>query len=82
MLLNILRHLLIDGMWDCFFHIFSTRDREITEAGMSNGKLMAYRSKTVSSKFGVDKFLVFSEILAHSFNSFILNYANRDFQPY
>ncbi len=36
-------------------------------------------SKKVSSKFGVYKFLVFSEILGHNFNPPILNYTNRDF---
>jgi hypothetical protein len=36
-------------------------------------------SKKVGSKFGVYKFLVFRELLAHSFNLYIFDYANRDF---
>jgi hypothetical protein len=36
-------------------------------------------SKKVSSKFGVYKFLVFSEILGHNFNPPILNCTDRDF---
>ncbi len=39
------------------------------------------RSSQVSSKFGVYKFLVFSEILVHSFKPPILDYANREGQP-
>ncbi len=37
------------------------------------------RSKKVSAKFEVYKFLVFSKILGHNFNAPILNYTNRDF---
>ncbi len=37
------------------------------------------RSKKVSSRFGVYKFLVLREILAHSSNCHIADYANRDF---
>jgi hypothetical protein len=40
-----------------------------------------YQSSQVSSKFGVYKFLVFSEILVHSFNSPILDCTNRECQP-
>jgi hypothetical protein len=36
------------------------------------------RSSQVSSKFGVYKFLAFSEILVHSFKPPVLNYTNRD----
>jgi hypothetical protein len=38
-------------------------------------------SSQVSSKFGVYKFLVFSEILVHSFKPSMLNYTNRECQP-
>jgi hypothetical protein len=37
------------------------------------------RSEKVSSKFGVYKLLVFSEMLDHNFNPPVLNYTNRDF---
>jgi hypothetical protein len=39
-------------------------------------------SSQVSSKFGVYKFLVFSEILIHSFKPPILDYTNRECQPW
>ncbi len=38
-------------------------------------------SSQVSSKFGVYKFLAFSEILVHSFKPPILDYTNRECQP-
>ncbi len=51
-------------------HSYSTYDEE---------KVTNKWSKKVSSKFGVCKFLVLSEILAHSYNFPIFGCANRDF---
>jgi hypothetical protein len=44
-------------------------------------RIVVSRSSQVSSKFGVYKFLVFSEILVHSFKPPILDYTNRECQP-
>ncbi len=54
-----------------FFFIASVEIRHIFNMGLGQ----------VSSKFGVYKFLVLSEILVHSFKLPILDYTNRECQP-
>ncbi len=54
-------------------------DLILSSREIENLELQDERSKTMSSKFRVYKFLVFSKILAQDFNSSIFDYANIDF---
>ncbi len=66
-----------------FVYILKNRTgdpREVSHKNMILFLLISFSGqKNVSSKFGVYRFLVFREILAHSSNPHISDYGNRNF---
>ncbi len=59
----------------------STLLRQFNRSLFRSWIVINFSSSQVSSKFGVYKFLVFSEILVHRLKPPILDYTNRECQP-